>query len=221
MNKVTINLIRHGQTSYNVLGKIQGSSDIKLTQEGIKQAFDCKINKNTEYDIAYCSSLIRSKETLGIICNNLKKKPEIVVNDLIIERGYGKFEGLTEEEINNKYNDTYMKWKEDENTYIEGAETIEEVINRIKQFLNLVVLNKFKNVLVVTHSGVLFALYKFITKRKLGDRIPEIKFPNCSSNILNIYYENDDIRCLEFNIGHHTYKYSSGPAEAIISTSGC
>ena len=63
MNKVTINLIRHGQTSFNVLGKIQGSSDIKLTQEGIRQAFDCKIDKDINYDMAFSSSLIRAKET--------------------------------------------------------------------------------------------------------------------------------------------------------------
>ena len=84
MKKVTINFIRHGQTSYNVLGKIQGSSDIKLTQEGIKQAYNCKMNKDIEYDIAYSSSLIRAKETLGIICNNFNKKPQVIINDLII-----------------------------------------------------------------------------------------------------------------------------------------
>jgi len=218
MNKITINFVRHGQTSYNALSKIQGSSDIKLTQEGIKQAFDCKINKNTEYDIAYCSSLIRAKETLGIICNNLKKKPEIIINDLIIERGYGIFEGLTEENIKNNYPDIFKNWKEDENTYVEDAESIDEVVERIKKFLNLLILNKFKNVLVVTHSGVLFALYKLITGTKLGDRPKNIVFPNCSSNILNIYYNNNTIERLEFNIGEHTYKYSSSPTKSIIST---
>ncbi len=218
MKKVTINFIRHGQTSYNVLGKIQGSSDIKLTQEGIKQAYDCKINKDIEYDIAYSSSLIRAKETLGIICNNLNKNPSIIINDLIIERGYGKFEGLTEDDISNKYPDIFKNWTEDENTYIEGAETIEDVIDRIKKFLNLIVLNEFKNVLVVTHSGVLFALYKLITGTKLGDRPTNVVFPNCSSNILTIYY-NNTIEELEFNIGEHTYKYSSSPTKSIISTS--
>ena len=173
MNKVSINLIRHGQTSYNVLGKIQGSSDIKLTQEGIKQAYNCKID-NINYDIAYSSSLIRARETIKIITSNLSKTPKIEVNDMIIERGYGKFEGLSEDEIFKKYPEMYKKWIHDENTFIEGAETIDNVIDRIKQFLNLIVKNKFKNVLVVTHSGVLFALFKFITKRNLGDRTPEI-----------------------------------------------
>ncbi len=218
MNKVSINLVRHGQTSYNVLGKIQGSSDIKLTQEGIKQAYDCKID-NINYDIAFSSSLIRARETLKIITGNLTKTPKTEINDMIIERGYGKFEGLIEDEIYEKYPEMYKKWIHDENTFIEGAETIDNVIDRIKQFLNLIVKNKFKNVLVVTHSGVLFALYKFITKTELGDRPSNIKFPNCSSNILNVYYENNLIKCLELNIGQHTYKYSCSPTETIISTS--
>ena len=54
---------------------------------------------------------------------------------------------------------------------------------------------------------------------KLGDRTPEIKFPNCCSNNLNVYYENNLIKYLEFNIGQHTYKYCCSPTEAIISTS--
>ena len=58
MNKICVNLIRHGQTFYNVIGKIQGSVDIELTAEGINQALNCKIDNTIEYDIAFHSSLV-------------------------------------------------------------------------------------------------------------------------------------------------------------------
>lgn len=219
MKKVSVNLIRHGQTEYNLLGKIQGSSDIDLSEIGKEQAVNFNINKQEYYDIAYHSSLKRSEETLQIIANKLDILPKIEMCDLIIERRYGIFEGFTDEDINNKYNEIYIKWKNNENTEIKNAETIENVIERIKKFIIILVKNEFGNVLAVTHSGVLFALYKFITKTNLGERPPKINFKNCCSTILNIYYDKYKINKLEFNISNHTYEYSCSPTEFIIPTS--
>ena len=221
MNHIKIYFIRHGQTKFNVLKKIQGSSDIPLTDDGIKQAYNCNIDKNVNFDIAYHSSLSRSKDTLEIICNKLVNKPEFYCNDLVIERGYGIFEGLTEDDIKEKYNNIYLKWLNNENTYIENAETIDNVVDRIKKFLNLIVLNKFKNVLVVTHSGFLFALYKYITNMDLGVRPKNINFPNCSVQKLDIFYSENVIHDLHFHISDQTYKYCSSPTKTIIAASCC
>ena len=217
MNKITLNLIRHGQTEYNKIDKIQGSSDIELSEVGTNQAKNCCINFDINYDIAFHSSLKRSKDTLNIIWDNLKIKPTIEVNDLIIERSYGIFEGLTKEMIKRTYPDKYEEWLKNENVDGEGVESIENVIFRIIKFFNYLITKKYTNVLVVTHSGVLYALYKFITNTNLNER-PDIKFKNCSSQILEIYY-NDIITQLKFHIGEHTYEYCSSPTEMIISTS--
>jgi probable phosphoglycerate mutase len=218
MKKLSVNLIRHGQTEYNLLGKIQGSSNINLSETGKSQAINFPINKNNNYDIAYHSSLSRSEETLKIICNKLVNLPRIENCDLIIERGYGIFEGLADNEIIEKYPDIYQKWKNNENIYIKNAENIENVIDRVKKFILMLAKNNFKNVIAVTHSGVLFALYKYITKTNVGERPQNITFENCSSNILNIYYDSYKINKLEFNISNHTYEYSCGPTEFIIAT---
>ena len=212
MNLIKVYFIRHGQTKFNLLNRIQGSSDIKLTKEGIVQAINCNLDKNINFDIGYHSSLSRSKDTLDIICKGLIKKPKIVCNDLIIERSYGIFEGLTENEIKNKYTDLYFRWIEDENTEIKNAETIDNVLNRINKFLNLLVINKFKNVLVVTHSGILYTLFKYVTDTKFSSR-PNIKFNNCSVQILDIFYLNNKIINLHFHIGDHTYIHRSSPTK--------
>ena len=47
---------------------------------------------------------------------------------------------------------------------------------------------------------------------------PDIKFNNCSSQILEIYYTNE-IKKLKFHIGEHTYEYSCSPTEMIIPAS--
>lgn len=214
MNMIKVNFIRHGETVFNRLKKIQGSSNINLSSTGIEQAKNVKINET--YDIAFHSSLNRSKDTLDIICNNLKIIPKKNVDDLIIERSYGIFEGLTEEDICEKYPDLYNKWKKNENIFIEDAETIDNVILRINKFIKMLIDNNYKNVLVVTHSGVLFALYKFIEQINLRERPKNIKFKNCSSNILEIKY-NKYIIDLKFNIENQTEVNRCCPAKEIIS----
>ena len=213
---IKVNFIRHGETIFNRLKKIQGLSNINLSSTGIEQAKNIKLNET--YDIAFHSSLDRSKDTLDIICNNLEIIPKKILDDSVIERCYGIFEGLTKEEIFEKYPELYKKWSYNENIFIDGAESIDNVILRIKKFIKMLIDNKYKNVLVVTHSGVLFALYKFIVQINLGKRPKNIKFENCSSNILEIKY-NQDIIDLKFYIGNQTEVHRSCPAKEIISDS--
>ena len=218
MKETTINFVRHGQTIYNKLGKIQGSSDISLSEVGKQQAKDFKIDRSTIYDMAFHSSLSRSRETLRIICDKLNFKPNFNLDNLIIERSYGIFEGLTDEEILEKYPKLYNAWKRNENTAIENSETIENVVERIKRFISFIISCNYKNVIVVTHSGVLYALYKYISKTPLGDRPKNITFDNCSSNILKILYDENNIN-LKFFIGNQTNIECSCPTEIIVSNS--
>ena len=213
---IKVNFIRHGETIFNRLKKIQGLSNINLSSTGIEQAKNIKLNET--YDIAFHSSLNRSKDTLDIICNNLEIIPKKILDDSVIERCYGIFEGLTKEEIFEKYPELYKKWSDNENILIDGAESIDNVILRIKKFIKMLIDNKYKNVLVVTHSGVLFALYKFIVQINLGKRPKNIKFENCSSNILEIKY-NQEIIDLKFYIGNQAEVNRSCPAKEIISDS--
>ena len=193
--KKTIHFIRHGQTKYNFEKKIQGSVNIPLSEVGIQQAkeFDSKFFLEN-YDVAYHSSLDRSKKTLEIIINKISNKPKVELSDLIIERSYGIFEGLHDDEIKSKYPETFVNWKEDENTLIEKAEPIENVVKRVLEFIDLIKKSDDKNILVVTHSGVLYALYKHITKTGLGVRPKEIYFHNCCSVYLNI--DNDKLELI-------------------------
>ncbi len=60
--------VRHGQTEWNKLNKIQGIVDMPLNEEGIKQAYKTKeIINNIEFDCAICSPLKRTRQTLDII----------------------------------------------------------------------------------------------------------------------------------------------------------
>ena len=211
--KKRIHFIRHGQTIYNLQKRIQGTVDIELSPEGINQAISIpdSVFMNS-YDIAFHSSLSRSKETLDIILKKLNQKIPANLCDLVIERSYGCFEGLTEEEIKSKYPDKYLEWKNNENTKVQNVESIENVVERIKKFINFIEKSNSSKILVVTHSGFLYALYKYVTNTKLGIRPTEVNFPNCCSVYLNLTKDN-----LELEIEDHTYVYSRSPAEMVIS----
>lgn len=205
MNRIRLILVRHGQTEYNNLHKIQGSSNINLNETGRDQAKNIKLDNNN-IDKFYHTSLNRSRETLEIILKNYKNNIIIEENDLLIERSYGIFEGLSENEIKDTYNDLYIKWKKNVNIDILNAEKVENVVDRINKFINLLISKKDKIVLCVTHSGVLHSLYKFINDIDYSEYI-DINFKNCSFSFLDIYFDDFDIcKKLSFTVDDIKYE---------------
>lgn len=146
-------VIRHGQTEWNVLKKMQGLADIPLNNKGIEQANEVKKKINElDIDIIYCSPLIRAKQTAEII--NTDKRLDIIIDDKIKERDYGEFEGINKKTFN--YNDF---WAYKKNIKYKKAENIQDFFERVNTFIEELRNNySNKNVLVVTHAGVLKAI---------------------------------------------------------------
>jgi uncharacterized phosphatase len=61
-------LVRHGETDWNSLGKLQGRADIPLNKIGVLQAEECRdVLKSSKWDVIITSPLKRAKETAEII----------------------------------------------------------------------------------------------------------------------------------------------------------
>lgn len=151
MNKIYV--VRHGETDWNKNGICQGKTNISLNENGIAQAkvLKDKINVNL-IDICYVSPLNRTIETAKIITNN---KLDLIIDDRIVERGFGTLEGKPF-----NYDATAKSWDYELNYDEYDIEAIKEVLKRAKYFLDY--LNKTydnKNILIISHGAFIKALY--------------------------------------------------------------
>lgn len=145
-----IYVIRHGQTDWNIEHKLLSITDISLNEKGIEQCKEAaKIVKELNFDVVLCSPLLRTRQTAEIV--NVNKKP-VVIEESLIERNSGSFEGINTE-IDTTFNDRDFwtlgkKVQKDE-------EPIEACRDRVYNLLDSLK-SKYegKNVLIVTHNGV-------------------------------------------------------------------
>jgi broad specificity phosphatase PhoE len=101
--------VRHGETDFNVEGRLQGRRDTVLNARGRQQAMYCgnvladlfaRDGRGAE-DFAYVASpLQRARETMQLLRTTLGLDPAAYdVDDRLMEISYGQWEGLTLPEI--------------------------------------------------------------------------------------------------------------------------
>lgn len=185
--KKTLYLMRHGQTLFNSLKKIQGACDSPLTQTGIMQANVAKQyfdNNGITFDKCYCSTQERASDTLEIITN----KPYTRLKG-IKEWEFGLFEGESES-LNPKTKPGQTSYEDYFVAY--GGESSVEVQNRMYQTLKDAMDKEDHNqVLAVSHGGAIYMFYQ-----KFEDvTIKPVKLSNCA--ILKFEYENGNFQFIE------------------------
>ena len=207
MKEIHITFVRHGTTKYNEEDRVQGSSDIPLSKKGFDEINNVHI-EDPNFDAFFHSPLSRSKDTLlGIMEKYNMSNNNIFESHLISERSYGVFEGLTKRQIEIQMPRLYNKWCLNENVVGEKIEPIECVIDRVEEFIAKIISYEYENILAVTHSGLLYALFKYITKRPLHLKPSQIEesFPNCCvcKLILNLTLERME---MTFIVNNNHYK---------------
>ena len=122
-------IVRHGKTDWNIMGLLQGQTNIELNEEGINDArkLSKEINLN-EIDLCISSSLERAKQTAEILTNN---KIKIISDNMIVERGFGDYEG---KKIN--YDLIENQWNYKLNDSSNNIKNIEACLIRAKTFLD-------------------------------------------------------------------------------------
>lgn len=194
MNKIY--LVRHGETKWNKIKKIQGTSDIELTPKGFKQAKKIANRlANEKIDLIYSSDLKRAYKTAEIIANKLKLK--VNVSQALREINFGCWEGLTLSEIQNKYSNEYLLWMtEPHKLQISNAETLMIVKERTVKFIKEIINNSNdKNILVVSHGAAIKAFILGILNIDIS-HINKLVIDNVSLSIIEFRDYNPVLKLL-------------------------
>ena len=158
-----IYLLRHGETDWNKKRLLQGHTDIPLNEIGKEQVDDtvCKLRAlGVRMDAIVSSPLKRARETAQIAAHRLDyPKEKIVVEELLIERGFGEGEGMSLDEMKAKYPDSDCP----------GMESKEELIRRAGQAFQKItdVFCDARQILLTAHGAVLFALLEAVSEETI------------------------------------------------------
>ncbi len=150
-----IYVFRHGQTVFNAKGIFTGQSFSKLTKKGKLDAQKiARKLRNKKFQVAFCTSLPRSKETLKYVLKYHPECKKIIVDDRMIERSYGVLEGTSHEDFIKKFGE--KKYKAIHRGYevaAEKGESFLDVEKRVRSFINYLKKYIKKNKVNVAISG--------------------------------------------------------------------
>jgi len=151
-------ITRHGQTQWNIERRLQGWNDSPLTRIGVKRANDLANRlSGIDFDYVYTSDQNRAIKTADIVLKD--KTTRKIQLDSLREIGFGSWEGMTLEEIEEKYEDGFNTYLNDPENYhpIEG-ESIFQLFKRVSLALDEILKNGGDNVLIVSHGVTIRAL---------------------------------------------------------------
>ena len=165
-------VVRHGETIWNVENRVQGVTDIPLTDQGRLDATLLKdLVKDINIDVVISSPLERAIETAKILTDG---KMPINTDDRIKERDWGLNEGANIDEV-----DRWDCWDVILNTRVQNIESVQDFMYRVSSFLeDIKVRYKDKNVLVVTHSAVIRVIHYMLGTIPEDGDLTRMDIPN-------------------------------------------
>ncbi|MFE0442845.1 histidine phosphatase family protein [Aerococcus sp. NPDC058936] len=177
MTTTRIYLMRHGQTLFNKLHKIQGASDSPLTAKGIRQAEiagDHFKKEEINFDVAYSSTSERASDTLEIVYGQDKDYERLKG---LKEWDFGSFEAESEH-LNPPlpYGDFFAGYDGEREADVRGriSQAVKEIADK----------HPDQTVLIVGHGATIAQFFKNIVNYE-GSIAKDLGFTNCSALIFD------------------------------------
>ncbi|MES2887705.1 MAG: histidine phosphatase family protein [Pseudomonadota bacterium] len=160
--------IRHGETAWNVEGRIQGHLDVPLNAEGRWQAAQLAQALVPEgIDVVYTSDLRRALETAEAV---VAVGGQPLVTDVgLRERDFGEFQGQTFREVEQQLPAQAERWRlRDPEFEPGGGESLNTFYARcLSTATRLACAHPGQTIALVAHGGVLDCFYRAATHQAL------------------------------------------------------
>lgn len=187
-------IVRHGETEWNAQGRVQGHTDVGLSERGVRQAQAiCARLAGVKIDLAFSSDLRRSADTARQILDG--REVELHTTARLREYNKGVFEGLTPEETGQRYPQLYADSQVNDLDFAPpGGETIRQASARMAGFISgMKARHQDDDVLIVGHGGTLRAAFVALMELPLEANW-RFAMANCGLSMVEVYPDNVVLR---------------------------
>jgi broad specificity phosphatase PhoE len=154
----TVVIVRHGITTWNQQGRIQGSSDgSELTPFGEAQALRCKhaVSK-MHFDSCFSSPIRRARSTAEIMWQD--SEGPLLFLDSLKEAHLGFMEGMKQEEAATQHREAFTMWRtRPAEFHFDGRYPLREVFQASQEAWQTILHSPGHSHLVVTHKSMMRA----------------------------------------------------------------
>ncbi|XP_041316398.1 6-phosphofructo-2-kinase/fructose-2,6-bisphosphatase 2 isoform X4 [Pyrgilauda ruficollis] len=166
----TIYLCRHGESEYNLVGRIGGDSGLSARGKQFSQALKKFIEEQEIVDLKVWTSqlkrTIQTAESLGVLYEQWK-----ILNEI----DAGVCEEMTYAEIEAKYPEEFAMRDQEKYLYrYPGGESYQDLVQRLEPVI--MELERQGNVLVISHQAVMRCLVAYFLD-KSADELPYLRCP--------------------------------------------
>lgn len=182
-----IYLTRHGETEWNLIGKMQGRQNSELTELGKQQAdWLGERLKDMAIDVICSSPSGRAIETAQRIKGD--RTIEIETYADLMEIHLGSWEGMYHDDIEAQFPEGYKNlWYHPEKFDEPDKENLDELIKRGGEVLErIIVEHPDKNILIVAHGVLLKAIFSYVKSLPLKEFWSGAFMKSCCLNILEV-----------------------------------
>lgn len=168
MEATRIIAIRHGETAWNVAGRLQGHTDEPLNERGQWQARQtAQALADEELAAIYSSDLRRAQATAHAIAQ--ASGAPLTLTPELRERCFGRMEGYTFPELEAAHPEQARRWRQRDPAFApEGGESLRAMRDRIlAATARLAAPHLGQQIVLVAHGGVLDMLYRHATGQPL------------------------------------------------------
>lgn len=160
LNTMLLYCVRHGESTYNVEGRLQGQSDTRLSPLGQKHAAAVAATLGKlPIEAVYASPLSRALETAQPLADALGLS--VHCDDRLKEIDIGVFQGTLAAELGDRFPQEATRWRSQDPDYrIPGGESRHDLMLRAEAAFREIHESGLRQVAVVAHGGVLAAALK-------------------------------------------------------------